>query len=340
MHMADALLSPIIGTTFWAISGGLTMYAAKKIREEHDPVKTPLMGVLGAFIFAAQMINFTIPGTGSSGHLGGGLLLAIVLGPYRAFLTLASVLIMQSLFFADGGILALGCNMFNMAFLPAFIAYPLLYRPITGNSLSSKKIAVGSVVTATAALLMGSFSVVVQTVLSGITELPFNLFVLFMLPIHLAIGIVEGLITWAVLSFVLKTEPQLLTAQPATARPRFMVAAFMIAALLTGGLGSWFASSNPDGLEWSVAKVTGREEFSRKLETVHEMTAAFQNNIAFLPDYGFKTDKEHTAVSKANTLINTGSSVSGIVGALLVLIVAGTAGKLLGRKLSQPTSSE
>ncbi len=135
MHMADALLSPLVDATFWTISGGLTVYAAKKIRNEHDPVKTPLMGVLGAFIFAAQMINFTIPETGSSGHLGGGLLLAILVGPHQAF-------------------------------LPAFIAYPLLYRPIAGDSLSPRKMAVGSVVAATAALLLGSFSVVV---LMGVT---------------------------------------------------------------------------------------------------------------------------------------------------------------------------
>ena len=77
------------------------------------------MGVLGAFIFAAQMINFTIPATGSSGHLGGGLILTILLGPYAAFLTIASVLMVQALFFADGGLLALGCNIFNLGFFPA-----------------------------------------------------------------------------------------------------------------------------------------------------------------------------------------------------------------------------
>lgn len=117
MHMSDALLSPAIGGTFWVASGALIAWSAKKIAHEPD-VKTPLMGVLGAFVFAAQMINFTIPGTGSSGHLGGGLLLTVLLGPYRALLALASVLVVQSLFFADGGLLALGCNIFNLAFFP------------------------------------------------------------------------------------------------------------------------------------------------------------------------------------------------------------------------------
>src|SRR5512135_3531150 len=89
MHMADALLSPEVGATFWAGTLGAITYCSKKLKENMDEKLIPLMGVLGAFIFAAQMINFTIPGTGSSGHLGGGMILAIVLGPYAAFLTMA-----------------------------------------------------------------------------------------------------------------------------------------------------------------------------------------------------------------------------------------------------------
>ena len=91
------------------------------------------MGMLGAFVFAAQMINFSIPGTGSSGHLGGALLLAILLGPHAAFVVVASVLTVQALFFADGGLLALGANLFNLGVLPCYLAYPLVYRPLAGN---------------------------------------------------------------------------------------------------------------------------------------------------------------------------------------------------------------
>src|SRR5512134_667024 len=133
MHMADALLSPAVGGAMWAASSGTIAYCSAKVRAELDDRKAPLMGVLGAFVFAAQMINFSIPGTGSSGHLGGGLLLAILLGPHAAFLVIASVLVVQALFFADGGLLALGCNAFNLGFLPAFVAYPVLYRRIAGD---------------------------------------------------------------------------------------------------------------------------------------------------------------------------------------------------------------
>ena len=102
MHMADALLSPAVGATFWAGTIGTVGYASKKLKEHLDDRKVPLMGVVGAFIFASQMINFTIPGTGSSGHIGGGMILAVLLGPHAALLVMASVLTVQALFFADG----------------------------------------------------------------------------------------------------------------------------------------------------------------------------------------------------------------------------------------------
>jgi cobalt/nickel transport system permease protein len=121
MHMADALLSPAVGGAFYAASAAALAVSAKKLKDEGDEHKVPLMGVLGAFVFAAQMINFTIPGTGSSGHIGGGTLLAFLQGPYAAFITITSVLIVQALFFADGGILALGANAWNLGFYPALV---------------------------------------------------------------------------------------------------------------------------------------------------------------------------------------------------------------------------
>ena len=112
------------------------------------------MGVLGAFVFSAQMINFSIPGTGSSGHLGGGMLLAILLGPYAAFVVIASVIAVQAFFFADGGILALGCNVFNLGFFPCFVAYPLIYRSIAGTRSTQGRILAGSVLSAVIGLEM------------------------------------------------------------------------------------------------------------------------------------------------------------------------------------------
>lgn len=332
MHMADALISPVVGGAFWVVSGALISYSAKKITEENDNSKTPLMGVLGAFVFAAQMINFSIPGTGSSGHLGGGLLLAALLGPYRAFITLASILTIQCLFFADGGILALGCNIFNLGFFPAFIAYPFIFRLITSKNQSSGRLALASIITASSGLLLGAFSVIVEVLLSGISELSFSTFLLFMMPIHLAIGIVEGMVVYVVLVFVSRTEPSMLIPAKAVHPPRKVIAALAILALITGGVLAWFASPNPDGLEWAIFKVTGVEEFERAGNKVHEVLSNIQQMLAFLPDYSFKSTE-----SESSSPVSMATSVSGIAGSLMVLFLAGGIGFVIRRKISKNT---
>ena len=169
MHMADALISPAVGGACWIAAAGLTAHSATKLRAEADERSVPLMGVLGAFVFSAQMVNFAIPGTGSSGHLGGGLLLAILLGPHAGFITIASVLLVQSLFFADGGLLALGCNIINIGFFPCFVAYPFVYRKIAGAR--NRRLVAASICAALVGLQLGSLGVVLETALSGVSEL-------------------------------------------------------------------------------------------------------------------------------------------------------------------------
>ena len=174
---------------------------------EAKPV--PVMGVMGAFVFAAQMINFTIPGTGSSGHLCGGMLLAAIVGPYAAFLTMIGVLLIQCLLFADGGLMALGANIWNMAFYGCFVG-GLIWRAFTRKGLNRAKIIAASLIGCILSLQLGAFSVSVETLASGITALPFGAFLLAMQPIHLAIGAVEGCITAAVLAFLYEARPSLL----------------------------------------------------------------------------------------------------------------------------------
>ena len=255
MHMADALLSPAVGATFWAGTIGTIGYASKKLKEHLDDRKIPLMGVLGAFIFASQMINFTIPGTGSSGHLGGGMILAVLLGPHAAFLVMASVLTVQALFFADGGLLALGCNIWNLGIYPCFVACPLIYKPLAGDGRSPRRILVASLASGIVGLQMGAFSVVLETLLSGKTALPFTTFLLMMQPIHLAIGIVEGFVTAGVIHYVRAARPEILD-RSASSAPlasgislRNVLIGFVALAIVTGGALSWFASAHPDGLE-------------------------------------------------------------------------------------------
>src|SRR6266542_3809044 len=194
MHMADALLSPAVGLGFHAASAGLLATAARRVaREDGYERRLPLMGVLGAFVFAAQMVTFAIPGTGSSGHLAGGTLLAILVGPSAAFVVLASVLTVQALFFADGGLLALGCNVFNLGFWPCFVGIALHRRIAGGGGVGGARATAAALVASVASLELGALGVVAQTRLSGRAEVPVAELAALMAGIHLPIAIVEGL---------------------------------------------------------------------------------------------------------------------------------------------------
>lgn len=328
MHMADALLSPAVGTTLWAGTAAVTGYASKRLKHEIDDRTIPLMGVLGAFIFAAQMINFTIPGTGSSGHLGGGMILAILLGPHAAFLVMASVLTVQALFFADGGLLALGCNIWNLGVYPCYVVYPFIYRPLVQNHENAKGILAASLVSAVAALQLGAFSVVVETLLSGISELPFGAFILLMQPIHLAIGIVEGLVTAAVINYVRGARPEILQSRVASRSPEPKASlqkvsiVFIAMTVITGGALSWFASTQPDGLEWSIEKVAGSAELPETGQGIAPTLKRIQEWTALLPDYGFRQgghrQREQEGAS-AWPKIDAGTSAAGLIGAAIVL---------------------
>lgn len=340
MHMADALISPAVGGTMWAAAAGLIAYCSNKVKDSLDESKVPLMGVLGAFIFAAQMINFSIPLTGSSGHLGGGMILAILLGPCEAFLVMASVLVVQALFFADGGLLALGCNIFNLGFFPCFIAYPFIYKKIVGDHPAEEKILAGSMIAAIIGLQLGSFGVVLETVFSGISQLPFKTFLLLMQPMHLAIGIMEGLVTAAVVTFVWKARPEILTAAnrgkvEGNIETKKVIIGLIIAAAIAGGVLSWFASSNPDGLEWAIFRTSGKEKLE-SYEYAHKALAGIQEKTAFLPDYGFKKTKieieSRSGASPSWPAVGTGTSVSGLVGGALTLLTIFLIGILLRRR--------
>ncbi len=330
MHMADALLSPAVGATMWAGSLAALGYSSKRLKENIDNKTIPLMGVMGAFIFAAQMINFTIPGTGSSGHLGGGMILAAILGPYAAFLVMASVLTAQALFFADGGLLALGCNIWNLGIYPCFLAYPLIYKPIAGDGTNSRRLAVAAVISALLALQLGAFSVVLETFLSGKSELPFTSFVLLMQPIHLAIGLVEGFVTVGIISYVKTSRPEFLENSIAS-RPladgtpvKNTLIAFAILAVITGGAISWFASTHPDGLEWSIEKVTGKRELAQQTQGISATLRKLQEKTAFLPDYNFKPPSKEKAAGEKSPVwpgIEAGTSIAGVVGGAIVLSV-------------------
>ena len=315
MHMADALVAPAVAGTMYVCSAAAAAWSVKEVRLDTDTKKIPVMGVMGAFVFAAQMINFTIPGTGSSGHLCGGMLLSALLGPYAGFLTMIGVLLIQCLLFADGGLLALGCNIWNMAFYGCFIGSLLIWKPMMRKGISKSKIIVASVLGCVLTLQLGAFSVALETTLSGITELPFAAFAAVMQPIHLAIGLVEGLITAAVLVFVHEARPELLFcstgAEHSEGRFSFRTTLIVLAAaaVFIGGAVSLLASAYPDGLEWSIERLTGSAELETA-GTLQEAAGAVQDVTSLLPDYAFK-----------NSESPLGTAFSGIIGAATVLIL-------------------
>lgn len=314
--MSDALVSPpvfavagavsltLLGVAIWKVKHPSEKKSEGSGRNEHI---VPLMGVMGAFIFAAQMINFSIPGTGSSGHLVGGILLSAILGPWAALITLASVLVIQCLAFADGGFMALGCNIFNMAVLSCLVAYPLIFKPLMRGNASPGRILAASVLASVIALALGAVAVTLETEASGITALPTGKFLLFMLPIHLLIGIGEGLATAAVIYVVQKYKPELLVSvrnDESTAKRKLgkALAVVALAALLIGGSFSWVASSDPDGLEWSIARTTGTTDLEAAPDGLHRTSAAIQESTALMPDYD--------------------TSLAGIVGSGAILLAA------------------
>ncbi len=311
--MADALISPSIACAMYVCAGAVGAYCIKKIELQDDAKKIAMMGIMGALVFETQMINFAIPGTGSSGHLSGGVLLAAILGPYAAFLTMMSVLLIQCLLFADGGLLALGANIWNMSFYGCFIG-ALIWKFMMQNGASKTKIILASLIACVLSLQLGAFSVVLETLVSGITSLPFAIFAAAMQPIHLAIGLVEGLITAAVLCFIYETRGEILWGignLASKTRLTFskLFGVLSIATLTIAALLSLVASEFPDGLEWSLEKVAGTSELESQ-GSIYETALKLQESTALLPDYAF--------IDSQNPL---GTSISGIVGALVVLIL-------------------
>lgn len=336
MHMADALLSPAVAATMYAASGVTAGVCIKKLTKEEDTAKLPTMAVTAAMVFAGQMVNYSIPGTGSSGHLCGGMLLSALLGPQAGFLSMVVILAIQCLFFADGGLMALGANCWNMAFYGCFVGYYLLWRPIVRSkwlenlgvkNASRVKIILASVLGCVLTLQLGAFSVVLETSLSGITDLPFGAFVALMQPIHLAIGLVEGLVTAAVLIFVFEARPELMkdmvpgeNAGNARLTLKTTIIVLAVVTMVIGGGVSLLASGNPDGLEWSLfGNADGGysenmgldEEDYGTSSSIADAAGSVQDKTAFLPDYAFPGSDSAA-----------GTSASGIVGSAIVAAVA------------------
>lgn len=204
MHIPDGFLDLKTTISFWGISSIFLTYSIKKIRENLNDKIVPLMGVLGAFVFASQMLNFPIL-NGTSGHFVGGVLLGIVLGPFRGLITMSSILLIQSLLFADGGILALGANIFNMGVVGPFFGF-YLYK--TFLKIFKNNFIISSFLSSFLSIVIGALACSIQLALSN--TIPILLGLPTMVGIHALIGISEGIITSLILSFLIKIRKDLI----------------------------------------------------------------------------------------------------------------------------------
>jgi len=257
MHIPDGFLSVLVSVVFWALSVVGVGYALKRVNEDLGERQVPIMGVLAAAIFAGQMLNFSVTG-GTSGHLLGAALATIVLGPWAAVLVMTSVVGIQAVVFQDGGLLALGANIFNMSIVGVAVSYftyksmqRLLQQLVKDQPWS---IPVSGFVAGWVSIFIAALACALQLALSGSS--PANVAIPAMSGIHALIGIGEGLITAGALAFILAAQRDLLqpAAAPVGSHRAVWVGGLVIAVLLA--ILSPLASAHPDGLEW-VAEQRG-----------------------------------------------------------------------------------
>ena len=305
MHIPDGFLSIMISILCWVITVIIIGIAVSRTNKSLGEKQVPLMGVMAAFIFAAQMINFPVAG-GTSGHLLGGALAAITLGPWAGMLVMTAVIAVQGLLFQDGGLLVMGANILNMGLLTAAVGYGL-YRSVLGKGRGAKLVIAG--VAAWLSVMTGALSTALQLWLSGTARV--DIVVPAMLGVHALIGLGEALITVAALSFILRTRPDLLGegSDSAQGSRGWVVAGILIALAVV--LLSPFASADPDGLE-------------RVAHNLGFIGTAQSAPYQVIPDY--------TIPFLGATPVST--VVAGAIGALVVLAVAFLAGRSLRKKTS------
>ncbi|MDH4139107.1 MAG: energy-coupling factor ABC transporter permease [Coriobacteriia bacterium] len=247
MHIPDGMLNAPTVAAAGASSAGFVAYAVAWVRKHFDQRRIVMMAVVSALVFALQMLNFPVAG-GTSGHFAGGAAAAILLGPWPAVIVMTTVLLVQALVFADGGLLALGANVLNMAVLAPFVGYAL-WRAIIAVRASRRWRMVGAFVAAWAACVAAALAAGLEIWLSGNAN--FWLITGAMGFWHAIIGIGEGLITAGLIAYVLATRPDLIErpAQVEQRSVRGVAVVLGVVALIATGL-SFLASSHPDGLEY------------------------------------------------------------------------------------------
>jgi cobalt/nickel transport system permease protein len=292
LHIPDNFLTLAVSIVFWIITTVILGFAISKTNKSLGEKQIPLMGIMAAFIFAAQMINFPVAG-GTSGHLLGGVLAAVVLGPWAGMLVMTAVIAVQALLFQDGGLLVMGANIFNMGLITAVIGYGL-YRAAAAQPKPVKLAVVG--VAAWLSVMAGALFTALQLWLSGTS--PLQIVVPAMLGVHALIGVGEALITVAALSFILRTRPDLLGegSESAKGSRNWIYVGGIVSVLVI--LLSPFASADPDGLE-------------RVAEDLGFIGTGLNAPYSIIPDY--------TIPILGETALST--IVAGVVGITVVAVI-------------------
>ncbi len=243
MHIPDNFLSLAVSLVCWVITILTLGIAISRTNKSLGERQVPLMGVMAAFIFAAQMINFPVLG-GTSGHLLGGVLAAITLGPWAGMLVMTAVIAVQGLLFQDGGLIVMGANILNMGILTCAVGYGL-YRSVLGSHRTLKLAVIG--IAAWLSVMAGALFTALQIWLSGNAEV--QIIVPAMLFVHAFIGLGEALITVAAVVFIMRTRPDILGegSESAQGSKGWILTGVLITLAVV--LLSPFASASPDGLE-------------------------------------------------------------------------------------------
>ena len=311
LHIPDGFLSLGISLVFWALTIIAVVIAARQVQRNFGERQIPLMGIMAAFIFAAQMINFPVLG-GTSGHLLGGALAAIVLGPWAGILIMTAVIAVQGLLFQDGGLLVMGANIFNMGIITVLIGYGL-YRNVSGQSKLARFTVAG--VAAWLSVMAAALLTSLQLWLSGTATL--RIVMPAMLGVHALIGIGEALITVAALAFITQTRPDLLAEGAVKEKGSWGWVVAGLAVVLFVVLLSPFASADPDGLE-------------RVAENLGFIGAGQSAPYELLPDY---------SIPGLGTNANIGVIIAGLIGAVVVGVLIILIVRLLRRPTAKSSAS-
>ncbi|MBP6786167.1 MAG: energy-coupling factor ABC transporter permease [Candidatus Promineofilum sp.] len=301
MHIPDGFLNIFVSLACWVLTLIILGLAVANTRRDLDERLVPLAGIMAAFIFAAQMLNFPVAG-GTSGHFIGAALAFLVLGPWLGLLAMTAVVAVQALLFQDGGLVVMGANILVMGIVPGFLAYGI-HRWGRGHRSRIQLLLTGGA--AWVSVVTAATIVSLLLAFSGTSSL--NVVLPAMIGVHALIGLGEALITVAALTFIRRTRPSLLEEGQSAGRGGWVVGGLGVALLLV--LIAPFASGHPDGLEW----VAGQSGF------LHTAQGA---PYSILPDY--------TVPFLGETGLST--IAAGIIGVLLVAALVYLAARTLRRR--------